>query len=102
MFALPVSFNWDGVSNLVVEVCFDTIALPGFTQNCPNTYTTTTFNSAVGLRRFHQHVTTRIHHHFRDARTSAWCTAVVWDLNDLEYSWSPTVVWTMPLPPTRT
>ncbi|MCB0792368.1 MAG: gliding motility-associated C-terminal domain-containing protein [Flavobacteriales bacterium] len=40
-------FNWDGTSNLVVEVCFDFWDLFGtdFTLNSPTYYTTTAFNS---------------------------------------------------------
>ena len=93
MFALPVSFNWDGVSNLVVEVCFDMIALPGFTQNCPNTYTTTTFNSVqwdfddfTNMCDNTGFITTSGD---RPNIRLVYCGGV--DLNDLEYSWSPTV-----------
>lgn len=46
-FTFAAGFNWDGVSNLVVEVCTD--RYPNFgtdwTNNLPNYYTTTSFTS---------------------------------------------------------
>jgi PKD repeat protein len=41
-FASP--FNWDGVSNLLVEVCFNNTA---FSQNATTYFTTTSFSSVV-------------------------------------------------------
>ena len=45
-FIFPTAYNWDGVSNLIVEVCFNNdIHLPTYTQNSPTYYTATTWNS---------------------------------------------------------
>ncbi len=38
-------YNWDGVSNLVVEICYDNLAF-SYTNNCTSPWTTTTFNSS--------------------------------------------------------
>lgn len=46
MNQLATPFAWDGVSNLVVEVCFDHFdAGLGFTLNAPNHFTPTPYNS---------------------------------------------------------
>lgn len=42
-FTLTTAYEWDGISNLVVETCFNNSS---FTNNCATPYTTTTFNSA--------------------------------------------------------
>ncbi len=46
-FVLSPGFNWDGVSNLVIDVCTDRFAYFGtdYTQNSANYYTVTSTNS---------------------------------------------------------
>lgn len=43
-FTLSPLYEWDGSSNLIVEVCFNNSS---YTNNCSNTYTNTAFNSVV-------------------------------------------------------
>lgn len=43
---LTTAYEWDGISNLVVEVCYDNLALP-FTNNSITPFTNTTFNSCI-------------------------------------------------------
>lgn len=40
-------FNWDGISNVVVEVCFDQFGISTWTNNCQTRYTPTPFNSTL-------------------------------------------------------
>lgn len=48
---LTYGFNWDGVSNLVIEICFDMNGLTtGFTNNASTTFTPTAFNSVLFFR----------------------------------------------------
>ena len=46
-------YNWDGVSNLLVEFCFDNNGTPT-TSNASTRYTTTPFNSVVYFRNNNQ------------------------------------------------
>jgi gliding motility-associated-like protein len=39
-------YEWDGSSNLLVEICYDNLAVP-YTQNCSTPYTTTPFGSTL-------------------------------------------------------
>lgn len=42
------AFLWDGISNIVVEICFNEMPpSPNYTLNCVSPYTTTTFNSSL-------------------------------------------------------
>ncbi len=42
------AFLWDGLSNIVVEICFNEMPpSPNYTQNCVSPFTTTTFNSSL-------------------------------------------------------
>ena len=43
-FTLSPLYEWDGSSNLIVEVCFNNSS---YTNNCSNTFTTTPFTSVV-------------------------------------------------------
>ncbi|MBK6543063.1 MAG: gliding motility-associated C-terminal domain-containing protein [Flavobacteriales bacterium] len=45
-YVLNPGFNWDGVSNVVVEFCFSNYP-NGFTQNSPTFYTTTSYTSVI-------------------------------------------------------
>lgn len=42
-FTLSTAYEWDGVSNLIIETCFNNSS---YTNNCASPYTTTAFNSA--------------------------------------------------------
>jgi gliding motility-associated-like protein len=46
-FQLANIYEWDGVSNLIVETCFNNSS---WDDNCSNTYTNTTFNSVLFYR----------------------------------------------------
>lgn len=39
-------YDWDGISNLVVEICYDNLST-SYTRNWSTPYTTTTFNSSI-------------------------------------------------------
>ena len=41
------AFEWDGVSNVIVEICFDETPGPNYTYNCETQYTTTSFISSL-------------------------------------------------------
>ena len=43
-FTLSPNYEWDGSSNLIVEICFNNSS---YTNNCSNTYTVTGYNSVV-------------------------------------------------------
>ncbi len=43
---LTTAYEWDGISNLVVEVCYDNLAT-SYTNNSITPYTTTGFNSSI-------------------------------------------------------
>lgn len=43
-------FDWDGNSNLIVEVCFDMFGITSFTQNSSTFFTTTPYNSVLYYR----------------------------------------------------
>lgn len=52
-FTLNTPYDWDGVSNLLVDICFNNDSLngpclsTGYTQNSPNYYTATSYTSVV-------------------------------------------------------
>ena len=46
-FQLSNIYEWDGVSNLIVETCFNNSS---WDDNCSNTYTNTTYNSVLYYR----------------------------------------------------
>ena len=47
VFSIP--YDWDGISNLIVEFCYDNLSLP-YTRNWSTPYTTTNFNSVLYFR----------------------------------------------------
>ena len=47
VYSLDTNYNWDGISNLVVEVCFDNRSEPNFTLNSSTFYTVTGYSSVV-------------------------------------------------------
>ncbi|MES2761039.1 MAG: gliding motility-associated C-terminal domain-containing protein [Bacteroidota bacterium] len=51
-YALPVAYEWDGVSNILIDVCSDLTA--NYTNNSSSPYTQTSFNS---VRWFNSDVT---------------------------------------------
>jgi gliding motility-associated-like protein len=42
-----VAFEWDGISNIVIEICSDNTSDPSYTTNSQSPYTTTTFSSVI-------------------------------------------------------
>ncbi len=46
---LDVAYEWDGVSNLVIEICYDNLAVT-YTNNSITPWTTTTFTSSIWYR----------------------------------------------------
>ncbi|MCB9188075.1 MAG: gliding motility-associated C-terminal domain-containing protein [Flavobacteriales bacterium] len=48
--ALTTAYEWDGISNLVVEVCYDLVSSVSYTQNSITPWTTTTFTSSLYYR----------------------------------------------------
>ena len=95
LFQFPTSFNWDGVSNLIVEVCFNNDPyLPTWTQNSPTFYTTTPYNSVLYRN---QDANPNICSDFTftsisDDRPNTrllFCGGV--DASQLEYTWSPCI-----------
>ncbi|PCI92640.1 MAG: hypothetical protein COB15_17410, partial [Flavobacteriales bacterium] len=47
--ALDVAYEWDGISNLVIEICYDNLA-SAFTNNSITPWATTTFTSSIWYR----------------------------------------------------
>lgn len=45
-FQLSPGFDWDGISNVLIEICFSNYP-NGFTQNSPTFYTATSFTSVI-------------------------------------------------------
>jgi len=41
------AYNWDGFSNLIVEVCFNNLVDPNYTQNVSTLYTATNYNACL-------------------------------------------------------
>lgn len=48
-FVLTTAYEWDGVSNLVVEICFDNLAV-SYTSNSETPWTTTAYTSTLYYR----------------------------------------------------
>ena len=48
-FQLTTAYEWDGISNLVVEICYDNLANT-YSRNWSTPYTTTPFNSVLYYR----------------------------------------------------
>jgi len=44
-FVFTTAYEWDGISNLVIEICYDNLSFP-YTQNWSSTFSTTSFNSS--------------------------------------------------------
>lgn len=40
-------YDWDGISNLIVEICYDNLSQPSYTYNSSSPFTTTTFTSCI-------------------------------------------------------
>ena len=107
MFQFPSSFNWDGVSNLVLEVCFNNDPYTvGFTLNSPTYYSVTGYNSVhwlnqdqnplicVNVPAFIQVSGNRPNTRF------TFCGGV--DAGDITYLWSPTTGLSDPTSPNPT
>ena len=44
---LSSPYDWDGVTNLIMELCYDNLSDPSFTLNSPSPYTTTSYPSVI-------------------------------------------------------
>lgn len=92
MLNLATPYEWDGVSNLVVEICYDWTAQYNYTTNCITNWSTTTFNSSAWLNSDSNpacpalsgfSVSTN-----RPITRFATCPSVP-DPNDFTFSWTP-------------
>ncbi len=89
-FALP--YEWDGVSNLLVEICYDWVGTSTYTYNAIMNNTATTYNS---FALFNSDVnvacpepTFNSSYQERPVTTFGWCPAAALP-TDYTYSWSP-------------
>lgn len=94
MFQLPVSFNWDGVSNLVIETCFsNNDYLPTWTQNSPTFYTVTGYPSVIWRNQDNNSLICSQDPGFINSSANRpnlrvfYCGGV--DLASLEFTWTP-------------
>ncbi|MBP6574385.1 MAG: gliding motility-associated C-terminal domain-containing protein [Flavobacteriales bacterium] len=95
VFAFPSSFNWDGVSNLVLEVCFNNDPhLPFYTNNSPTYYSTTAYNSVHWIQQdanplicVNDPIFINVSGDRPNTRFT-FCGGV--DAGDITYSWTPT------------
>jgi gliding motility-associated-like protein len=87
---LSFGFDWDGVSNLVVEVCFDMDGIAFSTSNSSTFYTSTSFNSVLYFSSFVGGVcyggTPTISVNRPNTRFT-YCAGV--DTSALVYNWTP-------------
>ncbi|MFZ1686565.1 MAG: hypothetical protein WAU70_04030, partial [Flavobacteriales bacterium] len=95
MFQFPVAFNWDGVSNLVVEICFNNDPhLPTYTQNSPTFYSTTAFTSVHWLNQDANPLICAQDPIFINTSADRPNTRLVFcggvDAGDITYTWTPT------------
>ncbi|MBL4658552.1 MAG: SprB repeat-containing protein, partial [Flavobacteriales bacterium] len=44
---LSTGYDWDGTSNLIIEICFNNLADPSWTNNSQSPFTTTTYGSVI-------------------------------------------------------
>ena len=49
-FTFTNAFDWDGISNIIVEICFDQNGLTTWTNNSETRYTPTAYNSVLYFR----------------------------------------------------
>ncbi len=82
------NYNWDGISNLLVQVCFQNIS---WDDNCSNTYTTTPFNSVVYFRADNFGVCQNSFGTVSTQRPNikfGFCSTIL-SPNDYTFNWSP-------------
>jgi len=88
---LDVAYEWDGVSNLVIEICYDNLAVT-YTQNSITPWTTTTFTSSIYYRSDSQPAcpitTTTGTSTNRPVTRFTWCPTAP-DPNMYWYDWTP-------------
>jgi hypothetical protein len=88
---LTSAYEWDGISNLIVEICYDNLSLP-YTNNWGTPYTTTSFNSVV---EFHSdntpacpYTTSQTVYSNRPVTRFTSCPTTP-DPNNFSYQWTP-------------
>ncbi|NCP46439.1 MAG: hypothetical protein GW818_08490, partial [Flavobacteriales bacterium] len=88
------AYEWDGVSSLVIEACYDLIAANPWTQNSITPWTTTTFTSSIWYISDATPAcpTTLISGTSQNRPMSrfTWCPTTP-DPNSFTYAWSPNV-----------
>jgi gliding motility-associated-like protein len=98
---LTTAYEWDGISNLVVEVCYDNLAY-SYTQNSVTPWTTTTFNSSLYYRSDSQPAcpaTTTTTSTNRPVTRFTTCPTIP-DPNNYSFDWTATVGGTQITTPT--
>lgn len=91
---LTSAYEWDGVSNLVIEICYDWVAQYSYTQNCITPWTTTPFTSSLyyysdGTLACPATATSGNSTN-RPVTRFGWCPTTP-DPNSFTYAWSPNV-----------
>ena len=90
MHTLTNAYDWDGSSNLVVEICFNNLSL-GYTYNSYTPYETTGYNSVLYYRSDGAVACNATSYTASDKRpvTKFRTCDVVVDLNNYDFSWTP-------------
>ena len=88
---LTTAYEWDGISNLIVEICYDNLS-SSYTYNWGTPYTTTTFNSTV---EYHSDITpacpyTTSQNVYTNRPVTRFTTCpTIPDPNNFTYQWIP-------------
>ena len=88
------AYEWDGTSNLIVEICYDWVAPSTWTYNAITPWTTTTFTSSIWYRSdgtvaCPTNLITGTSTN-RPVTRFGWCPSTP-DPNDFTFEWSPNV-----------
>lgn len=90
VLVLDIAYEWDGISNLVIEICSGDLAI-AYTNNSITPWTTTTFNSSLFYFSDTQAAcptTTQTTSTDRPVTRFTWCPTIP-DPNAFTYSWTP-------------
>lgn len=93
-FVFNTAYEWDGNSNIVIEVCYDLVAANPWTNNSITPWTTTTFTSSIWY--FSDNIaacpSTAISgtSNNRPLSRGTWCPTTP-DPNSFSYAWSPNI-----------
>ena len=93
MHVLDLVYEWDGISNLVVEICYDNLADP-YTDNCETPYSTTAFNSCIYFNSDSQNACQATTYGWNSPMTNRPITKFetcpsIPDPNNYTYDWTP-------------